>query len=60
MQAILDFIDENGQITDDEVQELLNIKNTRCYTLMKKMADEGLVLIVGRGINKKYVKVEVT
>ncbi len=56
MQTVLDFIDENGQITDGEVQKLLNIKNTRSYTLMKKMADKGLVLINGRGVNKKYVK----
>lgn len=56
MQKVLDFIDENGQITDDEVQELLNIKSTRSYTLMKKMVSEGLVLMVGRGVDKKYLK----
>ena len=55
MQTILDFIHENGQITDGEVQELLKIKSTRSFTLMKKMVNEGLVLVVGRGANKKYL-----
>ncbi len=56
MQTVLDFIEENGQITDSEVQELLEIKNTRAYTLMKKMEKEGLIVIVGRGSSKKYMK----
>ena len=56
MQLVLDFIEENGQITDSEVQELLAIKNTRAYTLMKQMEKNGLILIVGRGRSKKYTK----
>lgn len=56
MQTVLDYIDENGQITDSEVQDLLDIKSTRSYTLMKKMANEGLVLVNGRGANKKYLR----
>ena len=56
MQSVLDFIEENGQITYSEVQELLEIKNTRAYTLMKKMEKEGLIVIVGRGSSKKYMK----
>lgn len=56
MQTVLDFIEENGQITDSEVQELLEIKNTRAYTLMKKMEKDGLIVIVGRGNSKKYLK----
>ena len=56
MQSVLDFIEENGEISDSEVQELLQIKNTRAYTLMKKMEKEGLIVIVGRGSRKKYIK----
>lgn len=56
MKAVLDFIEENGQITDSEVQELLEIKNTRAYTLMKQMEKDGLIVIVGRGSSKKYMK----
>lgn len=56
VQAVLDFIEKNGQITDGEVQKLLGIKNTRTYTLMKKMEKDGLIAIVGRGNEKKYLK----
>ncbi len=58
MQTILDYIAENGQITDAEVQEILNIKNTRAYTLMKKMIAGGLVTANGRGAEKVYLKSE--
>lgn len=56
MRTVLDFIEENGEITDSEVQELLQIKSTRSYTLMKKMEKEGLIVIIGRGSHKKYMK----
>ena len=56
MQRILDYIDENGQITDIEIQELLGIKKTRAFTLAKEMRDAGLIRAVGRGIDKVYVK----
>lgn len=59
MQTILDYIEENGQITDMEVQKLLNVKNTRAYTIMKKMANEGYIIIIGRGVHKKYLRNEV-
>ena len=59
MQTVLDFIEENGQITDSEVQELLNIRNTRAYTLMKEMEKKNLISIIGRGTNKKYVKKDI-
>lgn len=55
-QTVLDFIEENGGITDSEVQELLDVKSTRAYTLMKEMEKEGLIIIVGRGSDKKYLK----
>ncbi len=56
MKTVIDYIDEKGYMTDGEVQELLNIKNTRAYTLMKQMEKEGLIVISGRGVNKKYLK----
>lgn len=56
MQKILDFIDENGQITDQEIQNLLGLKKTRAFTLAKQMRDDGLIQAVGRGSEKKYVK----
>ena len=36
MQKILDYIEENGKITDLEIQELLCLKKTRAFTLAKQ------------------------
>ena len=55
MQKILDYIDENGQITDQEIQDLLGLKKTRAFTLAKQMRDDGLIKVVGRGSQKVYV-----
>ena len=56
MQKILDYIDENGKITDLEIQDLLGLKKTRTFTLAKQMRDEGLIKVVGRGNEKKYIR----
>ena len=56
MKKILDYIEENGQITDIEIQELLGLKKTRAFTLAKQMRDEGLIKVVGRAAEKRYVK----
>lgn len=56
MQKILDYIEENGQITDLELQELLGLKKTRSFTLAKQMRELGLIKAVGRGSDKKYIK----
>ena len=52
MQKILDYIDENGKITDLEIQELLGLKKTRAFTLAKQMRDERLIKVIGRGSQK--------
>ena len=57
MQKILDYIEENGQITELEIQELLGLKKTRAYILAKQMRDEGLIRVEGRGDSKKYLKI---
>ena len=57
MQKILDYIEENGQITELEIQELLGLKKTRAFILAKQMRDEGLIRVEGRGDSKKYFKV---
>lgn len=53
-RMILDYLSEYGEIGDDELQELLDVKRTRAYILTRQMAEAGLIDIVGRGINKKY------
>ncbi|MCR4645346.1 MAG: hypothetical protein K5695_08055 [Oscillospiraceae bacterium] len=54
-QCVLDYISQNGYITDEIVQELLQIKTARTYALMKTMKQKGLVLAQGRGSEKRYV-----
>ena len=56
MQQILDFIAEQGQITDEEVQTQLGIKKTRAFNLMKQMRELELVQMTGRGANKRYLR----
>lgn len=54
-EQILDFISQNGQITEAEIMKLLGVKRTRAYTVAKQMCDENLIIAVGRGVNKKYI-----
>ena len=54
-EQILDFISQNGQITEAEIMKLLGVKRTRAYTVAKQMCDENLIVAVGRGVNKKYI-----
>jgi ATP-dependent DNA helicase RecG len=55
MQVILTYLAEHGELSDTELQELLSIKRTRAFTLTKQMQGDGLISIVGRGADKKYV-----
>ena len=56
-QLILDYIERKGEITDLRIQELLGLKKTRAFMLAKEMRDEGLIASVGRGAQKRYVKI---
>ncbi len=54
MRKILDYIRQNGGISDQEVQTLLSVKKTRAYTLIKEMRYMGLLVSEGRGKEKRY------
>lgn len=54
MKIVMDYLDEYGEMTDEDVQELLNIKKTRAYLLVRQMNESGLIDIIGRGADKKY------
>ncbi len=56
-QTILDFIDENGSISEAQIMELLGVKKTRAYGIAKEMCAEGLIKANGRGATKKYMRV---
>lgn len=55
MQKVLDYLREHKDMTEMELQKLLGIKRTRAYTLAKDMAAAGLIQIVGRGKERKYI-----
>jgi ATP-dependent DNA helicase RecG len=54
MQTVLDYIEENGKITEKEISDLLGLKKTRTYTIAKQMRDLNLIKVVGRGESKYY------
>ncbi len=54
MKTVMDYLTEYGEMTDEDLQELLNIKKTRAYLLARQMNENGLIDIIGRGANKKY------
>lgn len=54
MKTVLDYLSEYGEITDDELQELLSIKKTRAYLVARQMIEYGMIEATGRGSTKKY------
>ena len=53
-RTILQHIERNGAITEETVQKLLGVKRTRAYVILKEMRDSGLIVVQGRGQNKRY------
>lgn len=51
-QAVIDYLNEHDSMTEEKLQELLNIKRTRAYNLYKKMEAEGYIKVSGRGTRK--------
>ena len=54
MKTVLDYLTEYGEMADEDLQELLNVKKTRAYLLARQMSENGLIEVVGRGATKKY------
>ena len=53
IQAVIDYLNEHGSMTVEDLQELFDIKRTRAYNLYKKMEAEGYIKVSGRGTGKK-------
>ena len=53
MQTILKYLQEHGEASDADIQDLLGIKKTRAFTLTKQLLAADLIRIKGRGANKK-------
>lgn len=54
MRRVLDYLREYDEMSDEELQELLNIRRTRAYLLTRQMNEEGLIEIVNRGAARRY------
>lgn len=54
IKMVMDYLNEYGEMTEEDLQELLNIKKTRAYLLTRQMNENGLIDIIGRGTAKKY------
>ena len=55
MRKILAHLETNGQITEAEIGALLGLKKTRAFTVAKQMREMGLIQVVGRGAQKRYL-----
>ncbi len=54
MKTVLDYLLEYGEIGEEGLQELLNVKRTRAYLVARQMCEAGLIVTIGRGASKKY------
>lgn len=54
MRRVLDYLREYDEMSDEELQELLNIRRTRAYLLTRQMSEDGLIEIVDRGAARRY------
>ncbi|MGN1339910.1 MAG: ATP-binding protein, partial [Oscillospiraceae bacterium] len=57
-QAILDYLDEHGEMTELDVQQLLGVKRTRAFNLIQTLKSAQMVEVVGRGADKKIVRIK--
>lgn len=55
-EKIMQYISENGEITEDITQKLLDVKRTRAYVILKEMCDKGFIEVHGRGQKKKFIR----
>ena len=55
-EKIMQYISENGEITEDITQKLLDVKRTRAYVILKEMCDKGFIEVHGRKKKKKFIR----
>jgi len=53
-KAVAEYLVEKGEMTEKDIQDLLNVKKTRAYVVARKMREEGLIAAAGRGATKKH------
>lgn len=52
---ILEYIKMNGEITREDVEELLGISASTTLRILKKMVEDGILLKQGKARNAKYI-----
>lgn len=57
-KEILRFAEKNGKVTRKEVQELLGLKQTRAFEILKQLCEENELRTVGSGRSSYYEKVK--
>ena len=59
-KAVLDYLQVNRSITNEVVQRILSVKQTRAYTIIREMVDENLIIKQGSGReDSEYVLKEI-
>lgn len=58
METILNYIANYGEVSLSKVQDILGVKKTRAYIIMKQLVDANVVKKLGRGKNQKYIGTE--
>ena len=58
-QIVLEYLRDNGIVTNETVQELLSVRQTRAYTVIREMVGEGMIVKHGTGKDdNEYVLVK--
>ena len=55
---IINYLAAHGEMTELDVQKLLNVKKTRAFNIIKGLREMHLVETVGKGADKKIVLVK--
>lgn len=53
-RKVIAYLHQHQQISETELQELLDVKRTRAYLIAKEMLDKQLLAVHGRGLKKYY------
>lgn len=54
-EKILKYVKDYGEVTEAQIEKMLNVKRTRAYVIAKQMCEDGYISPIGRGANKKYI-----
>ena len=55
MQVILDYLSKHHEISESELQQLLEVKRTRAYLIARRLCEMNLITVHGKGANKVYI-----